>query len=330
MKRIKLLTTGGTIASKQGASGLEPDLDSGWILRYLDELSARYDFGHEDVFSMDSSNIQPEQWQIIARKIYSCLPDYDGIIVTHGTDTMAYTAAALSFMLQNLNTAVVLTGSQVPIDDPFTDARTNLCTAVAAVEAGLKGVMVAFGRKVMNGARSVKTSTTDFNAFHSVNAADMARVYADGMHTITPQTAPPASHVILRDNLCTDVFLLKLIPGTRPEIFDAIAGLNYRGLVIEAFGTGGMHYLNRDLLCKLSLMRKAGITVVVCSQCLYERSDLSIYEVGQRILSAGAISGMDMTTEAAVTKLMWALGQTDKKEEIIGLFRKNLAGEVMP
>lgn len=332
MKKIKLLTTGGTIASMKGDSGLAPGLKSGGILRYMQEFSRRFDFSHEDIFSMDSSNIQPEEWQVIAEKIYGCLGEYDGVIVTHGTDTMAYTASALGFMLRNLNTAVVLTGSQIPIDDPHTDARTNLCTAVAAIEHGIKGVVVAFDRKIINGTRAVKVSTMGFDAFHSVNADYMARVYADGLRVRRRYTAAPgtAGKTELQKELCTDVFLLKLIPGTSPRIFDALAGLNYRGIVIEAFGAGGMHYLHRDLLEKLRLLCRAGITVVVCSQCLYERSDLSIYEVGQRILSTGVIPALDMTTEAAVTKLMWVLGRTREREEITRLFAANLAGEITP
>lgn len=328
MKKIKLLTTGGTIASLPGEAGLEPQLGSEGILDYIRELSSRFSFDHEDILNMDSSNIQPEEWQMIARKVYASLPDCDGVVITHGTDTMAYTAAALSFMLQGLSKPVVLTGSQIPIDNPLTDARTNLCTAVAAVEAGMRGVLVAFDRKVMNGARTVKVSTMDFDAFVSINAADLAGVYADGLRVSQRETMPTREPLTLRESLSTDVFLLKLIPGTRPEIFDVLAGAGYKGIVIEAFGAGGMHYLHRDLLEKLRLLWDAGITVVVCSQCLYERSDLRIYEVGQRILSTGAISALDMTTEATVTKLMWALGQTGDRQEIARLFGTNLAGEI--
>lgn len=328
MTKIKLLTTGGTIASQATVAGLEPSLTSEGIMGYLQEIAGEVAFDHQDLFQMDSSNIQPEEWQAIARETYHSLSQCDGVIITHGTDTLAYTAAALSFMLQGLGKPVVLTGSQIPIDQPLTDARTNLYTAAAAVQAGMKGVLVAFDRKIMNGARTVKTSTMGFDAFTSVNAADMARVYADGLRIFTSHTAPPRPMPLLREELCTNVFLLKLIPGTSPRIFDALADLGYRGVVIEAFGAGGMHYLNRDLLGKLEMLCEKGITVVVCSQCLFERSDLSIYEVGQRLMATGAISALDMTSEAAVTKLMWVLGQTDKPVEISQLFSANLAGEI--
>lgn len=327
---ILLLTTGGTIASQEKGGGLVPAISPQSLLSHVVDLTKRHTIHHEEILNMDSSNIQPEEWQLIAAKIYHSLPLYDGIIVTHGTDTMAYTAAAVSFMIQNLNKSVVFTGSQVPIDNPMTDAKTNLYTALAAIESGIKGVSVAFNRKIINGTRAVKISTLGFNAFESVNSACMGEVFADGMRVYTQSTS------LLRENLpvqfdpalCKDVFLLKLLPGTKPEVFDMILQLGYKGIVMEVFGAGGLHYAHRNLLDKLEYLHQEGVAVAVCSQCTYERCDLSIYDIGQRLLERKVIPCHDMTTEAAAVKLMWALTKTRDLDKLQEMFDTNFVGEV--
>lgn len=330
MKHILLLTTGGTIASQKHANGLAPALHGKDMIAQLELGYPDYRFDFEDLLDLDSSNIQPEEWRLIARRVYDALPGYDGIIITHGTDTMAYTASALSFMLQNLCKSVVLTGSQLPIQNPLTDGVTNLYTAVEAIARGIAGVSVAFDRKIIPGTRAVKVSTMAFDAFESVNADYLGQIFADGTRIFHPQhiSCDPTSPTILNDDFCTDVFLLKLLPGTRPEIFDSLADMGYRGIVLEAFGSGGLHYINRDLHSRLAMLAERNIAVVVCSQCLYERCDLSIYEVGHRILEKGVIPARDMTTEAAATKLMWALGQTTQVDEVRRMFDTCYVGEV--
>ena len=333
MKRILLLSTGGTIAARPGDNGFEPQLRGDSLLAQLGgDLTGQLHFEVKDIFQIDSTNMQPEHWQVIAKEVFDGIKSYDGVIITHGTDTMAYTASAVSFMLQNLDGSVVFTGSQLPIENPLTDARTNLYTAIAAVENQLKGVTVAFNRKIIRGTRAVKVSTMGFDAFDSVNAGYVGQIFADGLRIFTEfqtgmPTPDPARSVKLVNEISPDVFLLKLLPGTKPELFDVLPSLGYRGVVVEAFGAGGVHYLHRDILNKLRQLTGQGIAVVVCSQCLYERSDMTIYEVGQRLLDCGVISGRDMTTEATTTKLMWALGQTQSLEDITRIFSTNYAGE---
>lgn len=340
VKKILLLTTGGTIASRHGEGGLTPTVGSVDLLALMPELAGLFHIETREIFRMDSSNVQPEEWQKLARVIYESRDMYDGVIVTHGTDTMAYTASALSFMLQNLDFPVVLTGAQVPIEGMFTDARRNMQSAFAAVESGICGVSIAFGDRIMQGNRAVKVRTMGFSAFESISKPNIAEIYADGVHMTQEQTAAASvqaemrrkrlagSRLILKDRLCTDIFLLKLIPGTNPDIFDRLYEMKYRGIVIEAFGAGGTHFLRRNLLAKLAGLTEKGVSVVVCSQCLYEKSDLSLYEVGHRLMECRVIPGLDMTTEAIVTKLMWALGQTDDPSEVREIFATDLAGEV--
>lgn len=328
MKSVLLITTGGTIASVEGAEGLAPGVSSAELMRHVSRLNDYYCIDTLELLNLDSSNIQADEWISIARAIYGALPRYDGVVVTHGTDTMAYTASMVSFMLRGLKKPVVFTGSQMPIDNLLTDARNNLYTAFAAVNCGIPGVSIAFNRKIIPGCRAVKVRTMGFEAFESVNAGYLAQVYADGLRPLCDIPANPDSDVELRDAICRDVFLLKLVPGLNPEVLTMLRQLHYRGIVIEAFGAGGMQFVRTTLLEHLKALTDAGIAVVVCSQCLYEASDLNIYEVGAKLLSCGVISARDMTTEAVVTKLMWALGQTDDLRRVHQMFNTNYCGEI--
>ncbi|MGI6150887.1 MAG: asparaginase [Christensenellales bacterium] len=326
MKRIQLLATGGTIASVPSPDGYSPGMSGEELLAGLGDFCGDCALSARDILSLDSSNIQPEEWTFIAAEVYDALRENDGVVITHGTDTLAYTAAMLSFMLRGLKKPVVLTGSQLPMKNPLTDARTNLISAVLTAQAGIPGVYVVFNRKIINGARAVKVRSTGFDAFESINAPLAGTISTSGVSLSNPQ--PITGTPSLENDLVSDVFLLKAIPGTRPELFDALLDLQYKGVVVEAFGVGGLHYLRRNLAEKLNLLAKSGIPVVVTSQCLYDFADLSIYEVGRKVSHEGVINGYDMTAEAAVTKLMWALARTNSIEELHRLMVHPLCGEI--
>jgi len=325
-KKILLLTTGGTIASVAGADGLEPHR-SGVMERELNQLRTYYDITVMDVMCLDSSNIRPEEWKTIAACVYEQRRGFDGVVISHGTDTMAYTASAVTFMLPNIDIPVVFTGSQLPLADIRSDGPDNLRTAFAMAASGRPGVFLAFDRKVMRGCRAVKVRASGFSAFESVNARYAGIVSNRGL-VLNEQILPPVTgEAQLRTEISNSVFLLKLTPGLNPKIFDMLSALGYKGIVIEAFGLGGINVLSKEL-SSIHRCVEEGISVVVTTQCLYDSSDLRVYQVGNKLLELGVIQGRDMTTEAAMTKLMWALGQGMSPEEIAELFRHNLAGEI--
>lgn len=325
-KRLLLLTTGGTIASLPGGEGLEPHR-SGVMERQLDQLRSYYDIDVEDLMCLDSSNMRPAEWQAIARSVFEKRLDYDGVVVSHGTDTMAYTASAVTWMLPGIDRPVVFTGSQVPLADALSDGPDNLRTAFAMAAQGYPGVYLAFDRRVMLGCRAVKVRASGFNAFESVNARYAAQVSNRGLVIDKGALQPQRGFAQLLPELSGDVFLLKLTPGLNPDLFGLLADMGYRGIVVEAFGLGGVNVLHEGLRGIRAALER-GVSIVVTTQCLYDASDLGVYQVGKQLLALGVIQGRDMTSEAAMTKLMWALGQGMDARRIKELFTRSLAGEI--
>ena len=193
--------------------------------------------------------------------------------------------------------------------------------------AGHPGVFLAFDRKVMLGCRAVKVRASGFSAFESVNASYAARVSNRGLVVDPGVLSRRGGEPRLLDAISQNVFLLKLTPGLNPAIFDMLGAMGYRGIVIEAFGLGGMNVLHRGLR-GIRRCVEDGVSVVVTTQCLYDSADLEVYQVGTKLLELGVIQGRDMTSEAAMTKLMWAIGQGLEPEQIRELFARNLAGEI--
>ncbi len=336
MKKILVLNTGGTLSSIKSEHGMVPGIRSGDMMEELRMISRNLQLETEDFLSVDSSNFFPEDWERLARRIAEIWPDYQGIVVIHGTDTLAYTSSMLSFMLRGIPIPVVLTGSQLSIAHPVADALENCRGAVHMAASGCPGVFVVFNRKVISGCRASKVRTMSFDAFESINYPNIGEISSLGLH-IRREYLPAVYREHTPEQLAADfqprfgysshVFLLKLYPGISPSIMDALCAAGYRGVYIEGFGLGNMPFLKHDFVAAVHRAVEHGVTVLAGSQCLYEGTNLTVYETGQKALSAGVIEARDMTTEAALTKLMWVLAQSLDPAEIRQYFGQNLAGE---
>lgn len=329
MKKILILTTGGTIASRDTEKGLAPAISSDELVGYVPELADIAHITAKSLFCIDSTNIRAEHYIMMVRAIREHYADFDGFVITHGTDTMAYTAAALSYMIQNSKKPIVLTGSQKSIYLRDTDARGNLIGALmyAACEYA-SGVSVVFDGKVIIGTRAQKTRTKSFNAFSSIDYPELAKI-RDG-RVINYITQSVEGDPIFYDRLSPEIFVYKLIPGADPHILRCLQG-RYRAVIIESFGVGGIpRSEDGDFIGALRELIDTGVVVVMTTQVSHEGSDMEIYEVGQAAkLELDLMEAYDMTTEAIATKLMWILGQTDDKDRIRELFCTPIAHDII-
>ncbi len=308
MKKILLLGTGGTIASVQGKNGLAPGLDTDTLLAYVPALTSLCEVETCQVCSIDSTNITPQHWQLMVRAIRERYPDHDGFVLCHRTDTLAYTAAALSYMVQDADKPIVLTGSQKPINLEVTDARTNLEDSFRyAVHEGSRGVCIVFGGKVIVGTRARKERTKSFNAFSSLNFPYPA-VVQDGKVVRYFEEARPRGCVRFYEDLCARVCVLKLTPGLSPDILPFVFE-RCDGIVLESFGVGGLPAPLLPTFRGLMHERGEDKLVVMATQVPREGSDMTVYEVGRLAKRDGhLLEACDMTLEAVITKLMWLLG----------------------
>ena len=323
MKHILLLATGGTIASKPSAAGgLAPAITSQELLSFVPELGELCRIDALQLCSLDSTNVGPEHWQAMVHAIRQNYPRYDGFVITHGTDTMAYTAAALSYMVQNSAKPIVLTGSQKSIYNRDTDARNNLYRAfLYAVSPGAWGVQLVFDNKVILGTRARKTRTKSFNAFSSIDYPETA-VFRDMRLIPFLQRPAPLPPVCFYEKLDPAVFVLRLVPGMQADIIPLLAP-HYRALVVESFGVGGLPGGEHGpMFRELQRWCAGGRLAVFTTQVTHEGSDLAVYEVGRAVKELpGVLEARDMTPEATAVKLMWALGQTTDREQAARLFK---------
>lgn len=307
-RKILLVCTGGTIASKQQKDGLAPGMDGDELLSYIPSVKESYDVDVVQICSIDSTNMTPEYWTMMVDVIAEKYQEYDGFVVCHGTDTMAYTSAALSYMIQNSNKPVVVTGAQKPMDLEITDAKTNLTDSIRyAADENSRGVSIVFGGNVIAGTRAKKMRARSFNAFSSVNFPNLAVIQEGKIIRYIPQ--PPFEEPLRITRKVRDsIVVFKLIPGSKPELLEYLFR-NYDCLVLESFGVGG---IPKSLLDEFYRQMKQWISkgkiVVMATQVVKEGSNMEVYEVGKKVKKDfHLIEAYDMTLEATVTKLMYLM-----------------------
>ena len=332
MKKILMVATGGTIASTQAGSGLAPTLTGHELAAMVPGIDGLCELDVCQPMNIDSTNMRPRNWLAVRDTIVDAYDDYDGFVVLHGTDTMAYTAAALSYLIQGSPKPIVLTGSQQPMANPFTDAKLNLYQSLLyALDDASRDVCVVFGGDVICGTRARKQRTMSFNAFTSMNMPPLACIRNNRI--VRPATLP-AAHALpaqddarpaddrprLFDTLDERVIVIRLTPALGPSVLDLLAR-DYDAVVLETFGIGGIPDYDGGWHAAISRWVESGRIVVVTTQVPEEGLDLGVYEVGRAYANMGGVlAAGDMTVEAIVAKTMWALGQTRDQARVAELF----------
>ena len=327
MKKILMIGTGGTIASEITESGLTPGFSTEDLLRFVPALEQMCSVDCVQVCNIDSTNMTPSHWLKIASVIKEQYDRYDGFVICHGTDTMAYTAAALSYLVQNSRKPILLTGGQKPIHMEGTDSKSNLLDCFGcACDGRIGGVAIVFGGVVIAGTRARKNYSKSFSAFSSINYPVLG-VVREGR--LIPYLQPEGTlKPIFYSALDQKVALLKLIPGASAELLRLLLREN-DAVIIESFGVGGLP-TDGGYLEAVRRTAEEGKIVVMTTQVQNEGSDLGVYQVGHVLKDVpGVLEAYDMTTEAVLAKLMWALACTSQPEEIRRLFYTPISADLL-
>ncbi|MCI8303393.1 MAG: asparaginase [Lawsonibacter sp.] len=332
MKRILMLATGGTIASMESGQGLSPAITSEEILSHVPAVGQLCQVEALQLMNLDSTNIGPGHWLEIAGAVRELYNGYDGFVITHGTDTMAYTAAALSYLIQDSPKPIVITGSQRSIALDDTDARRNLYDSfLYAADKQSHDVSLVFDGKVILGTRARKERSKSFNAFSCVDYPERA-VIRDGrlIRYLAPRPYSYGAEPTFYNSLEEKVLLLTLIPGMGAEALELLKD-SYQAVILQSFGVGGLPGGGGGALAQaIEEWLAAGKTIVVMTQVPYEGSDMAVYQVGQQVKERFRLmEAYNMTLEAATAKLMWVLGQTRDPEEIRELFYRPVQFDVI-
>ncbi len=331
MKRILIIHTGGTfgMVPMEPSRTLAPADVQDRLLAHVPEITRIADIETEVVFNLDSSNMTPAHWRSLAAFIADRADRYDGFVVIHGTDTMAYTASALSFMLLNLPRPVILTGSQRPLVRIRSDARGNLVNAVEIAATDLAEVGVFFGTRLYRGNRTTKISAERYDAFASPNLPALAEVGVDIRFSAQARRAAAGPFSPFFD-FNASVGVIVVFPGLPARFWQQALASGVKAFVVEGYGPGNVPIGNESLLPFVERAVASGRLVAINTQCAEGRVDLGLYECGRRAAEAGALSCGDMTVEASIVKMMYLLGRCGSIDEVSRLFVTDLAGELSP
>lgn len=331
MKRILMIGTGGTIASRQTGQGLAPGLTTEELLSYVPEVAEICEVHTRQILNVDSTNITPVHWRRMVETIEQNYYDYDGFVIAHGTDTLAYTAAALSYMIQNSAKPIVITGAQKPIQMEVTDARTNLLDSfLYAADEDSQDVNIVFDGKVIVGTRAKKERAKSYNAFSSINFPYTAVIQDRRLVRYIP-TTPYRKRVEFYHDMRDSICVMKMIPGVKPEMLGYLFA-NYDCIVLESFGVGGIpESIAEEFYHQMEAWHEKGKYVVMATQVANEGSNMEVYEVGQKVKrDFDLIEAYDMTLEATITKLMWLMALPDMNyEKMKELFYRTVNHDIL-